>query len=110
MEPDGNGSNNTVFEVLLQMKRPPVTETVALEEPVESVIIFALLVLPARMNLPAEMLRLALFVLLTAKMELLFAVTVGVPEIEIKKELIKRNEVKLTPFQKIAMQFEMLDS
>ena len=28
----------------------------------------------------------------------------------IKNELIKRNEVKLTPFQKIAMQFEMLDS
>ena len=27
-----------------------------------------------------------------------------------KKELIKRNEVKMTPFQKIAMQFEMPDS
>ena len=28
----------------------------------------------------------------------------------IKKELIKRNEVKLTPFQKIALQFEMKDT
>ena len=28
----------------------------------------------------------------------------------IKKEIIKRNEVKLTPFQKIALQFEMPDS
>ena len=28
----------------------------------------------------------------------------------IKNELIKRNEVKLTPFQKIALQFEMKDT
>ena len=27
----------------------------------------------------------------------------------IKKEIIKRNEVNLTPFQKVALQFEMLD-
>ena len=28
----------------------------------------------------------------------------------IKKEIIKRNEINLTPFQKVALQFEILDT